>query len=135
MKYLHAHDLMHRDIKVHFLIFSQKIFSWMKILMWNCVTSDGQQIKLISIGTPFVALISIWPLKWFLRKVIITKLIFGLWEFYCTSSFTERLLFKQTTSKPWSNGLTKGRMKLVVLAQIIWKISSLTFCSFSLNRD
>jgi serine/threonine protein kinase len=77
LKYLHSNDLMHRDIKVTFLLFSPKIFYLIKILILNCVILDGRPTISIHKEPPSVELISIWHQKWLYKKAMIIELISG----------------------------------------------------------
>lgn len=61
--YLHANDIIHRDLKVNFILFSRKIFYWTSILTLKFVISAGVLKMSPSRELPFVAPISTWPQK------------------------------------------------------------------------
>lgn len=77
LKYLHSNDIMHRDIKVLFLLFSPKIYYSIKTSMSSFAILGGLLIKLLCLELLSVAPISIWHLKWPCRRAMITELTFG----------------------------------------------------------
>lgn len=95
--YMHSKNIMHRDIKVTWVLFSRKIFCSIERMLSRFAISV--LLSIANLEWPCAALSNTWHLKWFSGNPIAIKSIYGVWESYCSKWSKVEHLSKATLKR------------------------------------